>query len=166
MKNKVERTFILIKPDGVKQKFISAIARRYYCKGLRIVEVKRIRKVSPVLARKHYSNSLAKIISKRSARIGNGVDGRCILNQLRKFLQSGPVIAVILEGKDATKKARAITGHTDPSKAKKGTIRGDLGQDSIREADKDGRTVYNLVHASANLTEAEKEIALWFGGEK
>ncbi len=166
MKNEIERTFVLIKPDGVQRRLITEIAQRYHSKGLRIVEVMRVKKVSPELARKHYPDSLAKIISKRSTRMGEGVDGKYILGNLRKFLQSGPVVTVIMEGKNAIRKARTITGHTDPSRAEKRTIRGDLGQDSIQEADKAGRTVYNLVHASANPTEAKREIALWFGDEK
>lgn len=72
------------------------------------------------------------------------------------------MIVLLLEGEDAINVARKITGFTDPATAKKGTIRGDLGTDSILKANQEARPVYNLIHASGSQEEAEKEIKLWF----
>ena len=77
---------------------------------------------------------------------------------------SGPVVKLILEGEDAVARVRTIVGKTDPAQSPKGSIRGDLGIDSFEEANKSGRTVYNLVHASGTDEEAKREIDLWFPG--
>ena len=74
----------------------------------------------------------------------------------------GPIIAIILSGENAIKEVRKITGYTDPTEAEKGTIRGDLGKDSIIKANKENRSVEILIHASGSIVEAENEIELWF----
>ncbi|VVB73504.1 Nucleoside diphosphate kinase [uncultured archaeon] len=68
----------------------------------------------------------------------------------------------MLEGENVVAEVRKITGYTDPAKAEKGTVRGDLGRDSIVQANLEGRPVHNLVHASGTVDEANLEIALWF----
>ncbi len=68
-----------------------------------------------------------------------------------------------IEGEGAVQRVRDITGYTDPKEAARGTVRGDFGNDSILQATKEGRVVYNLIHASGSKEEAEKEINLWFG---
>jgi nucleoside-diphosphate kinase len=78
------------------------------------------------------------------------------------FLVSGPVIAIVLEGKDAIKTVRGIAGHTIPVKADTGTIRGDYSDDSAVKANAEKRSIKNLVHASGDKKEAEFEISLWF----
>jgi nucleoside-diphosphate kinase len=85
---------------------------------------------------------------------------------LVEFITSAPVDAYVLEGEDAIKLVRKITGFTDPARADKGTIRGDLGEDSIDRANSEKRATENLVHASGNPEEAEKEINLWFKTEE
>ena len=89
--------------------------------------------------------------------------GMMIVTGMRKYMTAGPVVAMILEGENAIKRAREITGYTDPSAADKGTIRGDLGEDTILAANKERRPVKNLIHASGNPEEAKAEIKLWFG---
>src|SRR5258708_3386371 len=106
-------------------------------------------------------------IGKKSSAAGDAVDnyleqGRMIVKGLQSYITSGPVVAMILEGEDAIANVRRITGYTDPTKADKGTIRGDLGVDSILVANGEKRPVENLIHASGNPEEAQKEIALWF----
>ncbi len=78
----------------------------------------------------------------------------------------GPIVAMVFEGFDAVQKSRDLTGHTDPSQARKGTIRGDLGEDSLEVAEKEKRSVRNLIHASGTKEEAETEINLWFDREE
>jgi nucleoside-diphosphate kinase len=86
-----------------------------------------------------------------------------ILGAVQDYVASGPIVKMVLEGgDDAVALIRQIVGKTDPSKADKGTIRGDFGEDSFEAADKEGRSVYNLIHASGNDEEAAVEIKLWF----
>lgn len=162
IKNKKERTLILIKPDGVERGLIGEIIGRYESVGLKIVAMKMMF-ATPTLARRHYPDSMAPAIGEKSARFGKGLRGEYILKHLRSFLASGLVVALILEGEDAVSKARSVTGDTNPARAAKGTIRGDLGSDDISTANGHGRAVQNLVHTSDCLTEAEREIVIWFG---
>lgn len=163
-----QKTLVLIKPDGVKRNLIGEIIRRYEQAGLRVVELKML--IPPIdIAEKHYpaDEEYLRLIGQKSVDAGDKIDdlvgqGRKVINSMRSFLTSGTVVAMILDGEDAIARARKITGFTDPSKAEKGTIRGDLGKDSILSANLEGRPVYNLVHASGDPDEAKREINLWF----
>lgn len=163
-----EKTLVLIKPDGVKRNLIGEIIKRFEDNDLKVVELKMII-ANKFQAENHYGADEAYLrsIGEKSAAAGDKVDdlvehGRKIITSMRNFLQSGPIVAMVLEGEDAIPRVRKITGFTDPSTAEKGTIRADLGQDSILQANKEGRPVYNLIHASGNPEEAEKEIIVWF----
>jgi len=87
--------------------------------------------------------------------------GMMVLEKLRGYFGRGPVLAIRIGGDDAIKEVRRVTGYTDPATAEKGTIRGDLGLDSIERSTAEGRAVENLVHASGNQEEAEAELRLW-----
>ena len=141
----MERTCIIIKPDGVKRNLIGEIIRRLEKEGLSVRAIKMINAEIEIL-RKHYAAHVDKPFYKG----------------LEAYMTEGPVVAMVFEGFDAVQKARDLIGHTDPSKAKKGTIRGDLGEDSLEKADSEGRALRNLVHASGTKEEAENEIKLWF----
>ena len=163
-----EQTLIIIKPDGVQRNLVGEIIRRYEAGGLRAVAMKMLTAPSRLVAR-HYPSDEEYVISlgKKSERGGTVVtdykkQGLAILSWLRAFISSGPVVAMVLEGENAIQRAREITGYTDPAEAAKGTIRGDLGQDSIKKANSESRPVHNLIHASGNPEEARKEIAIWF----
>ena len=145
----MERTLVLIKPDGMKRKLADEIIKRYEKHGLKVIARKSMAADASLL-KKHYSAHVEKHF----------------YPALEKFMSSGPVIAMIVEGKDAVASVREITGSTDPSKAVKGTIRGDLGNDSQEKADKENRAIENLVHASGTKEEAKKEIRLWFPEKK
>jgi len=174
----MERTLIIIKPDGTSNE--SRIISYYEKAGLKVI-VKKVVKIDEDFAEKHYVATDEQILgmgnktlqaSKSSDQYENmkkifgTEDPRAIGTKLRewliKFITSDPVTAFVLEGDDAVAAARKITGFTDPAKAEKGTIRGDLGIDSIVDANLECRPVKNLVHASGTREEAEKEIALWF----
>lgn len=142
----IERTLVILKPDGVKRNLADKIIKRYEDAGLKLVK-KRTVVADSNLLKQHYSAHI----------------GKPFYKGLEKFMMEGPVVAIIFEGDDAVARVRKLTGYTDPSKAEKGTIRGDLGEDSLEKADKEGRAIRNLVHASGNKEEAEKEIKLWFG---
>lgn len=164
----MERTLIILKPDAVNQNLIGEIIRRYENIGLKVVALKMM-KPSRALLEKHYPDDKEFLISLGKKAEQSGVNVKDYLEagkQIREWLinfMSNKVVAMILESKNAVEKARKITGYTDPSKAEKGTIRGDLSNDSIEKAMKEKRVVHNLVHASGNKNEAEKEITLWFG---
>lgn len=165
----VQQTLIIIKPDGVKRGLTDEIIKRYEAVGLRVVKRKDM-KASQDLVGKHYpmDPDYLKSIGEKTISAGQQVasaedQGRKVVSWLRKFITSGPIVALLLEGENAVNVARKMTGFTDPSTAEKGTIRGDLGTDNILDANREERPVYNLIHASGSEEEAEKEIKLWFG---
>lgn len=139
----MEKTLVIIKPDGVKKGLESSIVKRYEDAGLKMIKRKEIIP-TPQLLKKHYSAHVAK----------------SFYPDLEKYMSSGPVAIMIFKGSNAVATARKVTGATDPAKAEKGTIRRDLGDLSLPD---DDRIMMNLVHASATREEAEKEIKLWFG---
>lgn len=175
-----QKTLVLIKPDAVRKNIAGKIISKFEESGLQIKGIK-IKKVETEFAEKHYKDSDAQILGmgnktldsggkEKAQELFNTTDPKEIGTKLREwlieFITSTPVIAIVLEGEDAVKKVRAIVGHTDPSKAEKGTIRGDLTEDSIQKANEESRATYNLVHASGSPEEAEEEISLWFSEEE
>jgi len=142
----MEKTLVLIKPDGVERNLIGEIIKRFEEAGLKVRNIKMVTP-SRDFIRTHYAMH----------------KNKPFFNVLVDYLTDKPVVAMILEGKNAVAKTREITGATDPSKAEKGTIRGDLGDDSREKADKEHRSIYNLIHASGTKDEAEAEVKLWFG---
>lgn len=165
----IQQTLIIIKPDGVAGGFTDEIIRMYEAVGLKVVKRKDMR--APLsIVEKHYpmEPSYLRSIGEKTIAAGQQVksaedQGRKVVTWLRKFITSGQIVVLLLEGEDAVDVARKITGFTDPATAEKGTIRGDLGTDNILDANREGRPVYNLLHASGSLEEAKKEIDLWFG---
>src|SRR3954463_1291583 len=89
-----------------------------------------------------------------------------ILKNLKKYLTSGPVIAMVWQGAHAVELVRKVTGGTEPRGAAVGTIRGDFVVDSYQLADADGRAIRNLIHASGSVPEAQMEIPHWFKSEE
>lgn len=165
----LQQTLIIIKPDGVSRGLTDEIIRRYGVVGLKVVKRKDL--VAPMeIIEKHYpmDPEYLKSIGEKTIAAGQQVksaedQGRKVVTWLRKFITSGPVVAMLLEGEDAVALARKTTGFTDPATAEKGTIRGDLGTDNILDANREQRPVWNLIHASGSEIEAKKEIELWFG---
>ncbi len=141
----MERTCIIVKPDGVRRNLIGEIINRLERSGLGVRAMKMINAEIETL-RRHYSAHVDKPFYKG----------------LEEYMTEGPIVAMVFEGFDAIQKARDLIGHTDPGKAEKGTIRGDLGEDSLEKADSEGRGLRNLVHASETKEEAESEVNLWF----
>lgn len=160
---------IIIKPDGVQRDLTDEIIRRYEAAGLKVVKRKDI--MAPLnIVEKHYpmNPDYLRLIGEKTIAAGQQVasaedQGRKVVIWLRKFITSGPIVAMVLEGEDAVAVARKTTGFTDPATAQKGTIRGDLGTDNILDANLEERPVWNLIHASGSKEEAKKEINLWFG---
>lgn len=145
----MERTCVIVKPDGVRRDLIGEIINRLERGGLSVRAIKMINAEIDLL-RKHYSAHVDKPF----------------YEGLEKYMTEGPIVAMVFEGFDAIQKARDLVGHTDPPKANKGTVRGDLGDDSLEKADLEGRALRNLVHASGTKEEGEAEVNLWFTGEE
>jgi nucleoside-diphosphate kinase len=132
----MERTLVLIKPDGVQRGLVGEIIGRFERKGLKLVGL-RMLDVSQALAERHYA-----VHARKHFYAG-----------LVEFITAGPVAAVALEGPDAIAIVRRMVGRTMPNEAEPGTIRGDLGVSGLR----------NLIHASDAAETAEAELELWFG---
>lgn len=131
----VEKTLVLVKPDGVRKHICGEIISRFERKGLALHAVKMVN-VSVELAKKHYGEH----------------EGKPFFQSLIDFITSGPVLAMVIEGNNAVAAVRQINGATDPLKAASGSIRGDFGT-CIDE---------NIVHASDAPETAAREIGLWF----
>ncbi|MFH0906737.1 MAG: nucleoside-diphosphate kinase [bacterium] len=169
-----ERTLVLIKPDGVQRSLIGEIIKRYEQTGLKLVGLKFFIP-NKELIKKHYlacDTWLESVGQKaKDAYIKKGLNppfdnvkkcGERVLEKLKLYLSSGPVIAMVWQGNEAVGVIRKITGGTEPLTSDVGTIRGDLTLDSYLLADTDDRAVRNLIHASGSSEEAEKEIKIWF----
>ena len=131
----MERTLILIKPDGVERGLIGPIITRFEQRGLKIVAMKLIH-VSDALARQHYAIH----------------EGKPFFEPLIEYITASPVVAMVLEGPQAVQVARNTIGATKPAEATAGSIRGDFGLMVGR----------NLVHGSDSPANAAAEVGLWF----
>lgn len=141
---KHERTFVAIKPDGIQRTLVGEVIKRFERVGLKLVGLKMLVATSSQVE-KHYE-----LLDEK------------IKKHLVKYMTSGPIIAMVWQGANSVKLVRKLIGSTEPLSSDVGTIRGDLVLDSYTLSDSDGRAVRNLIHASGNIEEAEKEISLWF----
>ena len=161
-----QETLVILKPDALERNLVGSIIKYYEDAGLEIVDLRFYSSTSQEMFKLHYPDSMAHSIGKKAqAAVPRITDpeaqGRKVLIRLRSYFGRGPVLAVKIGGEDAIKEVRRITGYTDPVTAEKGTIRGDLGIDSIAVSTAEERAVENLIHASGNPEEAEAEIRLW-----
>jgi nucleoside-diphosphate kinase len=169
---KRERSFVIIKPDGIQRSLMGEIIKRLERTGLKFVAFKFF---VPDEDRcwKHYDkddtwfNEKGANIVKDLKEAGLPVEkeaieyGKDIIKQLAILMTSGPVLAFVLEGNQAVGIVKKIVGGTEPLTSDVGTIRGDLTLDSYALAGIDGRAVRNLIHCSDKVDEAEREIKLW-----
>lgn len=178
MHPKKERTLVIIKPDGIQRTLIGEIIKRYERIGLKLVGMKMVVPTEDHIE-KHYTlepewrritgeKTIASYIKKGETPPSNDPYEvtKIILQNLKKFMTSGPVIPMVWEGAHAVEIGKKITGGTEPRTSDIGTIRGDYVLDSYYMSDSDKRSVRNLVHASGNVKEAEMEIAHWFKPEE
>jgi nucleoside-diphosphate kinase len=131
----VERTLVLIKPDGVRRGLVGEVIGRLERKGLSI-EALELRRMDDDLADRHYAEHVTK----------------AFYPSLKEFMTDGPLVAMIVSGDQAVDVVRALVGATDGRKAAPGTVRGDLSLSNQA----------NLVHASDSTESAKREIGLWF----
>jgi len=171
---KNERTLVIIKPDGVQRTLIGEIIKRYERVGLKMLAIKMVVS-TPEHIEKHYTldPDWRRITGEKTIKSyqDKGLTPPSmdpleitakILENGKKFMTAGPVIAMVWQGAHAVKIVRKITGSTEPLTSDMGTIRGDFVLDSYAMSDADDRFVRNLVHASGSVEEAEMEIAHWF----
>ena len=160
-----QETPVILKPDAIEQNKAGAIIKYYEDAGLKILDMKFYKEVTEERLTIHYPDTMALSIGKKAQAAVPSITnaeahGLKVLTALRGYFSRGPVLAIRLGGEDAIKEVRRITGYTDPSTADKGTVRGDLGVDSIAKSTDESRAVENLIHASGN-PEEEAELALW-----
>ena len=137
--NNHERSFIMVKPDGVNRALVGEIIARFERKGYKLVGAK-VLVPNQELAKSHYAEH----------------DGKPFFPKLVSFLTSGPVVALVFEGKGVIAAGRKMIGATNPLASDPGTIRGDFGLDVGR----------NIIHGSDGAESAQREIALWFGSDE
>lgn len=134
----IERTFLMVKPDGVKRQVVGDIIDRFERRGF-VMRAAKLMNVPRELAEEHYAEHKEKPF----------------FNELVDFITSGPVFAMVWEGENIIKLARVMMGATKPEEAQPGTIRGDYAV-TISE---------NVIHGSDSPESAEREIKLWFNNE-
>lgn len=168
-----ERTLVILKPDAVQRGLVGEILSRFEKKGLKIVAMKMLWPTDKQ-AKDHYFWS----DEEKEASGGRTIEAykakglkitksakeyaEDVQRRLYSYLQSGPVIVMIIEGAHAIEHVRKLVGHGNPLSADVGTIRADLTIDSYVVADEVDRAARNLVHASGNQSESSREIKVWF----
>ena len=148
----VERTLVLLKPDAVARGLVGRVITRFEESLLKIVATKMVW-MDADLARQHYFDLEERF-------------GPAVFNAMAEFMESGPVIAMILEGVEAVATTRKLVGSTYPDQAPPGTIRGDFAHMSKAYANARGIAVANLVHASGSVEDAAHEIDVWFAKDE
>jgi nucleoside-diphosphate kinase len=161
-----QETLVILKPDALERNLIGTIIKYYEDAGLRVLNMIYYQSVDESLLRKHYPDTMALSMGIKAQKAVPTIKdpeahGMKVLTNLRKYFSRGPVLAIRFGGENAISEVRRVTGYTDPATAEKGTVRGDLGLDSIMKSTVEGRAVENLVHASGNPEEAEAELRLW-----
>ena len=151
----MERTLVLLKPDAVARGIMGEIISRFERSGLKVIGLKM---VSPDEQHYHHHyETIGKLVSRR---------GEEVYRRNADFMESGPVVAMVLEGVQAVAVVRKMVGETEPKSAQPGTIRGDYAHMTIEHANQKGGGLANLVHASADSGEAKAEIAHWFSKDE
>ncbi|HYE23520.1 MAG TPA: nucleoside-diphosphate kinase [Candidatus Paceibacterota bacterium] len=173
-----ERTLVIVKPDGVQRGLVGEVIKRYEKVGLKLVALK-MGVASEEKVEQHYTldpewrriTGEKTIESYKSKGMQPPSEDpleitAVILKNLKTYMSSGPVVFMVWQGAHAVKIVRKITGGTEPLSSDVGTIRGDYVLDSYQMADVDSRAVRNVIHASGSPSEADAEIAHWFGKDE
>jgi nucleoside-diphosphate kinase len=178
----IEKTFLMIKPDGVKRGLVGQIFSRLERNGLKLVSARMIQATKEQaknnypgtndwlikMGEKTYANYLGdeEVILKDMGTKDKEKIGIKIYEALVNYLTDGPVIITVWEGNQAVDILRRLVGRTDPVIADVGSIRGDFGFDTPQLAVRSGRIVFKtIVHCSDNVDEAKREITHWFGSD-
>lgn len=174
----MERTFVMVKPDGVRRGLTGKVIARFEQAGLKLVGMKMVHPTKEKV-KDHYPSSESWFKTAGGKTLSSykeqGLDpkehlgtdsaleiGKIIKGWLVEFISSSPVVCMVWEGNHAIKNVRRIVGNTLPLNAAPGTIRGDFALDSPDLANERTRPIRNIVHASGDPEEASHEISLWF----
>lgn len=172
---KKERTFVIIKPDGVQRSLIGEVISRFERAGLKLAAMKFIA-ATDKQCWDHYAKDDVWFLKKGTNIVENrtklglpiemeAIDyGKAIIGNVVKFITSGPIVAMVWEGNSAISVVKKLTGGTEPSTSPVGTIRGDFGVESYFLCDTDGgRGLRNILHCTdGDQAEADREINIWF----
>ncbi len=171
---KDEKTLVIIKPDGIQRSLIGEVIERYERTGLKLIAIKML-VPTPEMIEAHYTldpewkmkTGLKNLQAYKDKGLKPPHDdpikqSDMIIEKLKKYMASGPVIAMVWQGMHSVSIVRKITGGTEPLLSDVGTIRGDYVLDSYKTADDDMRAIRNIVHASGSVKEAKDEILHWF----
>lgn len=175
---KEERTYVMIKPDGVRKGLIGEIIRRFEQRDLKIVALEMFQPTHDLIDN-HYPkdekwiNRLGEKTSATYEKYGYDLNelgttdlleiGKMVREWVVDYMVSSPLVKIIVQGVHSVDVVRKIAGDTMPYKADMGTIRGDFSIDSPALANKEKRAVMNIIHCSETPEEAEHEIKHWFG---
>lgn len=151
----MERTLVILKPDSVQRGIVGEVITRFEKAGFKIVGAKMLEPDYDHFF--HHYETIGALKTRK---------GDQIFESQLATMQDGPVIALVLEGVDAIAAVRKMVGDTEPKSALPGTIRGDFAHVSYGAAASTGKGVSNIVHASAEKDEADKEIKHWFKDEE
>jgi len=154
-KNAIEQTLVLFKPDTVQRGLVGEILTRFERVGLKIIGTKMI-----FPDKDHYYQhyeGIGHMVTRR---------GEKAFDVTLQMMVGGPVIAMVFEGVEAVSLVRKLVGGTEPKSALPGTIRGDFSHMSFEYADNQDKGIPNLIHASGDPEEAEKEIGHWFSDDE
>jgi len=178
----MERSFLMIKPDGVKRAFVGRIIAKLEDAGLKLQALQLIKPSREIIEKQYPKDEeWLRTVGGKSLETYKkyGIDpvkevgtaeplriGEMVREWLMEYIISGTVVAMVVEGNHAVEVVRKLVGSTIPIFAAPGTIRGDYGMDSPDLANAERRAVYNLVHASGSVKEAEYEISVWFGEKR
>jgi nucleoside-diphosphate kinase len=170
----IEKSLVLIKPDGVQRGLVGEIIGRFERAGLKLTAIKMVHPETEDVD-KHYALTeewMKGVYDKAKAKYDAAGEkfpyadhvayGTEIKKELMDFLVSAPVIAMVWEGDAAVALVRKLVGATEPAGAAPGTIRGDLAHDNYALSNGQNRPLRNLIHASGNVAEAANEIKVWF----
>jgi nucleoside-diphosphate kinase len=176
---KNQKTLIILKPDAVSRGLIGEIITRIEKSGLKIVGMK-MYDASLEQIKSHYPLDNAEWVTKvghksKSGFESNGLDpvdyvgtadpaeiGKQVVSKIPEYIMSGPIIAIVAQGPMAVNVGRKLIGTTQPHESPIGTIRGDYSTDSALQAQLENRSIFNLIHASETVEDAQKEISIWF----
>ena len=172
-----ERSLVLLKPDTVQRSLVGEVIKRFEQTGLKISAMKMVVATEAQLL-EHYNKTDEWYERKGKGTVeeltSRGVEitkepieyGKDIIRTIVRYMTAAPIVAMILEGNQATAVVTKVVGTTEPSTSDVGTIRGDYTLDSYSHANIEGRAVRNLVHQSESPEEAEREIKIWFATEE
>lgn len=173
----IERTLVLIKPDGVQRALVGEIISRFEKAGLKMIGMKMVY-ADKDLAGKHYADDEEWLVSvgnktlsayeKKGVKLNRTAleQGKWVRNVLIEYIAMSPIVALVIEGHNAVAHVRKLCGPTAPADAMPGTIRGDFSMESYTMADQLERPIQNLIHSSGAVDEAEREIKIWFKPEE